>query len=82
MHNPQNKYLKKDQVEKEYEGSVKVKIADKGFTVSDKMAEGEDIKDLSNRLTKLAIFKLADSLYPSQHVNHIKFKAKRGEGKV
>jgi len=74
MHNPRNKVLKKKEQEMEYEGKVRLSIADKGFTVTAMMEEGEDFGDMSNRLTKLAIFKLADSLYPSKHVNTLKFK--------
>ena len=73
-HNPGNKILKKKAMEMEYEGKVRLSIADKGFTVTAMMEEGEDFGDMSNRLTKLAIFKLADSLYPSKHVNTLKFK--------
>lgn len=73
-HNPGNKILKKKEAEMEYEGSVRLTIADKGFTISGMMEPGEDFSDMCNRLTKLAIFKLSDSLYPSKRVQQVKFK--------
>jgi len=74
--NPQNKILKQADEGKEYEGTVRLSIADKGFTVSGMIEEGEDFTDMANRLTKLAIFKLADSLYPSKRVAQVQFKTR------
>lgn len=72
--NPTNKILKQAEEGDEYQASVRVSIADKGFTVTDMMAKGEDFTDMCNRLTKLAIFKLADNLYPSKKVEQVSFK--------
>jgi len=69
LFNPQNKLLKKAEERMAYEGSVSMKIADKGFTITSMIEEGEDYSNMSNRLTKLAIIKLADSLYPAKTVH-------------
>jgi len=74
VHNPGNKILKKKDAEMEYEGSVRIAIADKGFTTSGMMEPGEDFTDMLNRLTKLSVFKLSDNLYPSKRVQQVKFK--------
>jgi hypothetical protein len=82
-HNPMNKILKKKAVEQEYYGTVSAKISDKGFTVSGKLDEDEAIGDMMNRLTKLAIYKLADQLYPSEKSHKIvKPRKKADESEV
>ncbi len=73
IHNPGNKKLRKADVEKEYQGTVKLSIADKGFAMTSMLEEDEDFHDMMNRLTKLAIFKLTDSLFPSKRTVEMKF---------
>jgi len=82
LHNTGNLILKKNQSDAEYTGSVKIRVAGKTLATSDKIEEGETLGDMCNRLTKLAMFKLADNLYPSTRVSKLTFKEQESEGKV